>query len=118
MNTNILAATVAVAVLTGTAATAGAASADNSGNTNCPAGYQLLSVKHLESLGPYVLPGLVDGHGNQDGYVCGLVKPLGYEIADCHSGGEIACELLALGLPLYHFRDDDVPSERPPGSGS
>jgi hypothetical protein len=108
--------TVAVAVLAASAC--GTASANNSGNTDCPAGFQRLSVTYLESIGPYIGPAYVDQRGNNNGYVCGLQLPTGREQADCQSGGMIACQLIQLGLPIYNFTDDDVPANQPPATGA
>ena len=112
--TALIALTVAVLAASG----GGTASADNSGNTNCPAGFQRLSVSYLESIGPYIAPAYVDQHGNNNGYVCGRPVPAGRAKADCKVGSTVACELIELGLPGYNFRDDDVPSNQPPGTGA
>jgi hypothetical protein len=77
----------------------------------CPDGFQLLSVAALEAIGPYVLPAYVDSHGNHNGYVCGNQLPPAPEVAGCNRGDPIRCELLALGLPIYNFTDDDVPGQ-------
>jgi len=53
---------------------AGSASADTPPENGCPAAYQLLSIAWLTQQGPYMVPGLLDSAGNNDGYVCG--KPL------------------------------------------
>ena len=118
MTTRIAAAAIAAAASAAIAVGAGPASAQNSGNTNCPAGFQRLSVAYFESIGPYKDPAYVDSHGNNNGYVCAAQFPAGREQADCQSGGTIACELIALGLPIYHFTDDDVPSSTQPGTGA
>ncbi len=118
MKIKLTAATIAIAALGSAGLTAATAGADSSGRTNCPAAFQLLSVSYMESVGPYIAPTYVDGHGNNDGYVCGLVLPPGREQADCNTGGTIACDLIQLGLPMYNFTDDDVPASRPPGTGA
>ena len=48
-------------------------------------------------------PRAVDTAGNNNGYVCAIPMP----DSDCRTGGGIAGELAQLGLPLYHFTDDD-----------
>jgi hypothetical protein len=60
--------------------------------------------------GPYVSPRRVDTAGNNNGYVCGLALPDSYRNANCMSGGPVACLLAELGLPVYHFTDDDNPA--------
>lgn len=77
----------------------------------CPQGFDLASVVSFTDVGPYILPGLVDGAGNGDGWVCASPRPAGYAQADCDRGGVIACELIEMGLPLYHFVDNDVPGQ-------
>ena len=117
MNPKTTAVTIAAALAV-VAMNAGPASAANSGNTNCPAAFQRLSVAYMESVGPYIVPAYVDQHGNNNGYVCGLQLPPSREQADCQTGGTIACELIQLGLPLYNFTDDDVPSKKSPATGA
>ena len=82
--------------------------------TACPTGFDLLSVTALESVGPYYLPRLVDSGGNNDGYVCGNAQPDSVRDAYCKQGAVVACELEALGLPHYVFKDDDNPAYRAP----
>jgi hypothetical protein len=78
--------------------------------TACPAGYELLSVAELEATGPYVLPGRVDGNNN--GYVCGLVRPDVVRDAFCKQGGVNACHLAQVGLPIYLVLDDNNPASK------
>jgi hypothetical protein len=80
--------------------------------TGCPAGYERLSVASLEAAAPYILPRRIDGSGNNNGYVCGLSLPDSVRDADCMNGGPVACILGQLGLPFYHFKDDDGPASR------
>jgi len=80
--------------------------------TACPAGYERLSVASLEAAAPYRLARRVDTAGNDNGYVCGLALPDSVRDADCKNGGPVACILAQLGLPLYHFKDDDNPASR------
>jgi hypothetical protein len=94
---------------TATSLPAGAASSQPAPKTGCPAGYQLLSVAALEAIGPYVAPREVDSNGNNNGYVCGHQVPPGEAEAICQTHSPVACELIALGLPVYGFRDDVVP---------
>lgn len=82
--------------------------------TGCPAGFALLSVASLEAAGPYYLPRLVDTAGNNNGYVCGLAQPDSVRDAYCKQGAVVACELQALGLPHYVFRDDASPAYQNP----
>jgi hypothetical protein len=82
--------------------------------TGCPAGFALLSVASLEAAGPYYLPRLVDTGGNNNGYVCGLAQPDSVRDAYCKQGAVVACQLQALGLPHYVFRDDDSPAYQTP----
>jgi len=81
----------------------------------CPAAFELMSVAVLEAQGPYKLARLVDTAGNADGYVCARERPAGYAEADCSHGGTIACLLEQLGLPVYHFIDNDNPAEEHAG---
>ena len=81
----------------------------------CPAAFQLMSVAVLEAQGPYKLARLVDTAGNGDGYVCARQRPGGYAESDCSHGGTIACLLEQLGLPVYHFIDNDNPAEEHAG---
>jgi hypothetical protein len=76
----------------------------------CPAGFELLSVAELEATGPYVLPGRVDGNNN--GYVCGLVRPDVVRDAFCKQGGVNACHLAQVGLPIYLVLDDGNPASK------
>ena len=95
------------------------ASADPSPvGTACPDAFQLMSVAALEAQGPYKLGRIVDTAGNNDGYVCTRVRPDGYAESDCAHGGTIACQLLALGLPVYHFIDNDNPGNGNAAAGS
>src|SRR4051794_28776976 len=93
------------------AATASAAPPAPSG-TACPAHYSRLSVASFEERGPYILPRFVDTAGNANGYVCAFQMPDARRDSDCRTGGDIACELARLGLPLYHFTDDDYPASK------
>ena len=77
----------------------------------CPQGFDLASVVSFTDVGPYIAPGFIDGAGNGDGWVCAAPRPAGYAQADCDRGADIACELIAMGLPLYHFVDNDVPGQ-------
>jgi hypothetical protein len=106
-----------IALLTAVAATALAAisaatatAAETPLTTACPAGYELLAVASLEAQGPYILPRRVDTAGNDNGYVCGLALPDAVRDATCMIGGGNACNLQALGLPVYNFTDDDNPA--------
>jgi hypothetical protein len=111
-----LAAGIAVLV---SAVGAGVAAAENTpAQTGCPTAYALLSVTALEAQGPYQLPALVDGDGNNDGYVCGFPLPAGAEKADCQIGSTVACELIALGLPTYRFVDNDLAASQHAQAGS
>jgi hypothetical protein len=78
--------------------------------TGCPEAFQLMSVDALEAQGPYKLARIVDTAGNGDGFVCTRVRPDGYAESDCSHGGTIACQLIDLGLPVYHFIDNDNPA--------
>jgi hypothetical protein len=80
--------------------------------TACPAAFDLLPVDGFEAQAPYKLPRLVDTAGNQDGFVCALALPDAARDADCRTGGQIACILAQLGLPLYHFVDNDNPANK------
>ena len=80
--------------------------------TACPAAFDLLPVDAFEAQAPYKLPRLVDTAGNQDGFVCALALPNAARDADCKTGGQIACILARLGLPLYHFVDNDNPANQ------
>jgi hypothetical protein len=100
-----------VAVAVGLAAsTASGAVSQTPTATACPAHYSRLSVASFESVGPYMLPRAVDTAGNNNGYVCAFPMPDARRDSDCRTGGDIACELARLGLPLYHFTDDDNPA--------
>jgi hypothetical protein len=78
------------------------------GATACPAGYPLMSVAAFRP--PYYVPALVDTGGNMNGWVCAKPQPDSARDNDCKHGGEVACELEALGLPHYLFKDDDSPA--------
>ena len=109
-----LIAAVAAAIVVGTA------SADVSQTpveTGCPAGYELLSVVSLEAAGPYLAPRRVDTAGNNNGYVCGLALPDSVRDAFCETVGPNACNLAPLGLPIYHWTDDDNPASQTATSG-
>jgi hypothetical protein len=80
--------------------------------TACPEAFQLTSVDALEAQGPYILGRIVDSAGNNDRYVCVRPRPDGYAESDCTHGGTVACALIALGLPVYHFIDNDNPSQK------
>jgi hypothetical protein len=99
--------TVAATTLAATAA-ATAIAAETPLTTGCPAGYERLAVASLGA--PYILPGLVDTAGNNNGYVCGLAQPDAVRDAMCMTHGGNACLLKALGLPRYIFTDDDNPA--------
>lgn len=103
------------------ALTVGAARADvpeTPSVPGCPTAFDLVSVAALDAQGPYKLSHIVDAAGNNDGYVCTRVRPDGYAESDCRGGGTIACELIALGLPVYHFIDNDNPAqEHAPAGG-
>lgn len=60
-------------------------------------------------MAPYILPRIIDSAGNNHGYVFAFPQPDAYRAADCRTGGLIACELEQLGLPVYHFTDDNKP---------
>jgi hypothetical protein len=99
---------------------AGTARADASQTpvtTACPAAYSHLNVAALEAKAPYILPRLVDTAGNNNGYVCALALPDSVRAADCKQGGTVACILAQLGLPIYHFKDDDNPADQKANSG-
>lgn len=100
---------VVAAVAALAALTARADLAQGATGTGCPEAFQLVSVDALEAQGPYKIGRIVDTAGNNDGYVCVRPRPDGYAESDCSHGGTIACELLALGLPVYHFIDNDNP---------
>ena len=102
---------VAVTVAALAALTARAEVAHSATGTACPEAFELTSVAALEAQGPYKLGAIVDTAGNNDGYVCTRVRPDGYAESDCRGGGTIACELIALGLPVYHFIDNDNPAQ-------
>jgi hypothetical protein len=80
--------------------------------TACPAHYSRMSVASFEAVGPYFLPRAVDTAGNSNGYVCAFAMPDARRDSDCRTGGDIACQLAQLGLPLYHFTDDDNPASQ------
>ena len=103
----LLGAAAAVAALA--ALTARAEVAHSATGTACPEAFELTSVAALEAQGPYKLGSIVDSAGNNDGYVCIRPRPDGYAESDCTHGGTIACVLIALGLPVYHFIDNDNP---------
>lgn len=96
--------------LVAAAGTARAAVSHTPTATGCPAAYDLQAVSWFEAQAPYKLPRLVDTAGNDNGYVCSLALPDAYRDADCMTGGTIACILEQLGLPVYHFVDDDSPA--------
>jgi len=94
----------AVALSTATVVlSSGAALADAPAN-GCPAGYQLLSVATLTTLG-YHVPAQVDSPssgiksfgrpGNGDGFVCGV---------------QLGNQLTSFGLPVYNFIDNQLPA--------
>jgi hypothetical protein len=99
-----------LAVSAGVAALAvGAARADvpqSPSLPGCPAAFELMSVAALEAQGPYKLSRIVDTAGNGDGYA----------ESDCTHGGTVACLLEQLGLPVYHFIDNDNPAEEHAGA--
>ena len=109
-----------LAVSAGVAALAvGAARADvpqSPSLPGCPAAFELMRVLSLEAQGPYKLSRIVDTAGNGDGYVCTRVRPDGYAESDCTHGGTVACLLEQLGLPVYHFIDNDNPAEEHAGA--
>jgi hypothetical protein len=105
----------ALIAATAGAATAGSVRADVSQTpvaTGCPAGSELLSVASLEATGPYTTPRLVDTAGNNNGLVCGAVVPDALRAVSCKLGSTGACTLGELGLPAYHFIDDDNPAKQ------
>jgi len=104
----LLTTVAATALAATTAATATAAVTPLT--TACPAGYELFAVADLEAQGPYFVPRLVDTTGNDNGYVCGLALPDAVRDARCMIGHVNACNLQALGLPIYNFIDDDNPA--------
>jgi hypothetical protein len=113
--TSVRALLVGLLVAAVTALVGGTARADVSQTpvaTACPAAYEHLSVAALEAKGPYILPRRVDTAGNTNGLVCGLALPDSVRDADCKNGGPVACILAQLGLPLYHFKDDDNPASQ------
>ena len=69
-------------------------------------------VATLEATGPYVLPRPVDSAGNNNVYVCGLVRPDSVRDAFCRQGLVTPCNLAHLGLPIYLFEDDDNPASQ------
>jgi hypothetical protein len=83
------------------------------GATACPAGYDLMTVAEFGY--PYIVPGIVDAAGNQNASVCAKPQPDSVRDKDCKQGGEIACELQALGLPHYLFKDDASPAFKAAG---
>ena len=105
-----------LAVAVGLAApTASGAVSQTPTATACPAHYSRLSVTSFEAVGPYILPRAYDTEGNKNGYVCAFPMPNARRDSDCRTGGDIACELAQLGLPLYHFTDDDNPAAQTGG---
>src|SRR4051794_10262536 len=102
-----------VALAAGLAAsTASGAVSQTPAVTACPAHYSRLSVASFEAVGPYKLPRAYDTAGNDNGYVCAFQMPDARRDSDCRTGGDIACQLAELGLPLYHFTDDDYPASK------
>jgi len=91
-------------------ATAKSAAVETPTETACAAGFELLAVSALEAQGPYVLPRVVDTGGNQNGYVCARALPDPVRDLNCRLYGGTPCALQALGLPVYHFVDDDNPA--------
>jgi hypothetical protein len=87
--------------------------------TACPSGYERLAVAWFEATGPYILPRRTDAEGNDNGFVCALVRPDSVRDAICAQeikvGFEgLACRLEQLGLPIYLFTDDDSPASVSP----
>jgi hypothetical protein len=105
----VVSAVVAVAAAM-CSSTAGADVSQTPTATACPAHYSRMSVASFEAVGPYFLPRAVDTAGNNNGYVCAFAMPDARRDSDCRTGGDIACQLAQLGLPLYHFTDDDNPA--------
>ena len=104
---------VVAAVVAAAVGTARADVAQTPVKTGCPTGFDRLSVTALEAQGPYALPRKVDSAGNDNGYVCGNAQPDAVRDAYCRQGASLACQLQALGLPHYVFRDDDSPAYTP-----
>lgn len=114
MKSNCARALLLAAATAAAALAAGTARADVSQTTllpGCPAAFELKSVAALEAQAPYKLSRIVDTAGNGDGYVCARPRPDGYAESDCSRGGTIACLLEQLGLPVYHFVDNDNPAD-------
>jgi hypothetical protein len=106
-----VAAVAAIACWFGGIATASAAETPRT--TSCPAGYDLRTVSSFGDFAdPYILPVLVDGSGNQDGWVCVLALPDAVRDAYCriYGPGSPPCELRDRELPIYHFKDNDNPA--------
>ena len=70
--------------------------------TGCAAGWDLLNVDAMTAQG-YHLPSAVDASGNQNGFVCGLPLPAGFNHHVCGSD----CPPV-----LYYFTDDDNPAQQ------
>jgi hypothetical protein len=102
-STLTLAAALAVAAV---AVPAAAASADVSQTpvaTDCPSGYQRLSLDFLASQGPYRVPFLIDAGHNNNGFVCGLAVPEAARLALCGPDCPVPV--------LYLFTEDDSPAQ-------
>jgi hypothetical protein len=81
--------------------------------TGCPAGYALFAVP-APGTSPYKMPAMLDNPangGNGDGLVCAHQLPEAVVAAYCNNLEPKACVLLAEGLPLYNFTEDDSPAQ-------
>lgn len=81
--------------------------------TGCPAGYSLFAVPD-PATSPYKMPSRLDSQangGNGDGFVCAHQLPEAVVAAYCNNHEPKACVLLADGLPLYNFIEDDSPAQ-------
>ena len=86
--------------------------------TGCPAGYVLFAVP-VPGTSPYKVPGQLDSlanGGNGDGFVCARQLPEAVVVAYCLNYEPKACILLADGLPLYNFVEDDNPAQGATGT--
>lgn len=81
--------------------------------TGCPGGYALFAVP-APGTSPYRMPATLDNPsngGNGDGFVCAHQLPEAVVAAYCNNHEPKACALLAEGLPLYNFTEDDSPAQ-------
>ena len=78
--------------------TGGATAGANPISTGCPTGHPLTSVADLAATG-HRAPAVIDGAGNDDGYVCARSLP------------DAVCRTLPLCTvsELYLFTDNDLP---------